>query len=347
MIWLILALSTIVVGFFVWLKRVPHGWVQWRTGIVLKFLPPLDKGPVLSLRASLEAYVAKKKPGLAKSLPIAAHYDIDVPTRHGVMPSRVWLPIDPEHADYTHTILFIHGGGWCVGSSDMYEEVCRRLVLETGRPLISFDYGLAPESKFPIGHEQCTDGLEWLITAFRPQDEKPVDEVSLVGDSAGGNLVITTYMSSAAHIRSKVSAVVAIYPVTDSIGKTYPSLKDYANGYYLTQKSMQQFTDALIKSRKDLEDVRLSPIQYDFDHLELPRIFIQTADFDPLRDMGEAFAKKLAVRGHDVRLKRYQGTVHAFYGLKDFGQRGIDALVDSAAFIEGRSIEGLMTLEDQ
>jgi len=154
----ILILWVIAIVIFLFVKKVPHGWVQFRSGLVLRFLPALDSAPVVRLRQSLEAFIQKKLPGIRRSLPVSDVKNIDVPTRHGAIGARVFEGSSPGGGPL---VVLMHGGGWCIGSLNTYEEMSRRLVRASGLSLISLDYSLSPEHKFPRAHEECVDAVSW------------------------------------------------------------------------------------------------------------------------------------------------------------------------------------------
>jgi len=332
---LILTLLALALAYF---KRVPHGWVQLKTGLVLKFLPPLDHASVTILRDGLEKFIEKKRSGIAKSLPVKDDRYISIPTRHGDIKARVLIP---ESITSDKICVLMHGGGWCIGSTKTYEEVSRRLARVCGTTVVSLEYSLSPEAKFPVAHEECQDATTWLAEHMQRLQNNATALV-LVGDSAGGNLVVATTYEVETEVRKKISQLVAIYPVSDSVND-YPSNTAYAKGYYLTSKAMAQFTEAMIADPTHLSDKRLSPIQYDMVP-EFPKTIVLTADYDPLRDQAEALAAKIKRDGAHVMLKRYHGTIHAFWGLKDFGSRGVVAIDDIGRFLRGESISDLMPL---
>ena len=335
----IAVLAILIVGIVVYIKKVPHGWVQFRTGLILKFLPPLDSQPVVPLRHAIEQFAAKRRPGIQRKLPVSDIHDIEIPTRHGNVPARIYHHKD-DIGDFN--IVFIHGGGWCVGSIDTYEEVCRRLTRSTQQTVISIGYSLAPEHKFPRGHEECLDCIEQIALHADKMglEQRPL---VLIGDSAGGNLILTSYYKSADSVKEQVQKMVPVYPAVDSHANDY-SFNAFANGYYLTRKSMMQFTEGLISQESDLEDIRLNPIKED-KQVSFPETFVITAQFDPLRDQAEGFARKIHKEGHRVLSKRYKSTVHAFFGLADFGTQGVKAIDDITLFIKGQEIQDLRVIE--
>ena len=338
-VFVVLSMVTLSALLVVYLKKVPHGWIQLRSGLVLKFLPHLDSKPVIELRGAIEGITKKTFPRVKRTLPVRIIRDVFIPTRHGHVPARIF---DESTNASDHVIVFIHGGGWCVGSVNVYEEQCRRIALTTKLPVLSLDYSLAPEHKFPRAHEECVDAVEW-ISKNSGQIDLPQLPLILIGDSAGGNLVLATVYSSSENVRSKIRKIVPVYPVTDSRNKDYYSSQNYGKHYYLTSKAMAQFTEGVIRNESDLEDIRLSPL-YQVSLEYYPDVFLITAEFDPLRDQGEAYARKKKSEGVNVIAKRYQGTIHSFFGLKDFGTRGVEAIEDIARFINDETISGTLEL---
>jgi len=312
-----------------WIKRVPAGWVELKTGLLLKFLPGLDSMPVVKLRESIENYWAKKLPAVKRKYALDHVDDHNIPTRHGQITSRVFRRQGTTKA--ARGIIFIHGGGWCIGSISTYEEVCRRLAMATDCPVISLDYSLAPESSFPIAHDECLDAVRWLIDQQSPLG-LDVRSWALAGDSAGGNLAVSTVYQLNDTERQHIDRLVAIYPVVDGDSAKYESYKLFGKGYYLTAAAMQQFTEALDLSAEDIADLRLNPLMCQKPK-NFPKTFIQLAEYDPLRDMGIAFGEKLKNEGWDVTTTLYPGTIHGFYGLGDFGNKGVRAIEESARFI--------------
>ncbi len=334
-LWIAVIILILIAAVFLFIKKVPHGWVQFRTGLVLRFMPALDHYPVVQLRNSMEDFNKKRLPQIKKSLPVDTVKEMTIPTRHGHINARIF---NDNNSDHSHLIVLIHGGGWCIGSLNTYEEISRRLVIETGLPLVSLDYSLSPEYKFPHAHEECLDAVSWISENSEKISGKNLPLV-LVGDSAGGNLVLTTTYDCTPEVRSSIKKIVPVYPAVDSRKRDYYSGTAFANGYYLTEKSIRQFTEAMISSEDHLNDIRLSPIYYpDVD--DFPETFVITAEFDPLRDQAEAFAAKLRQITGSVVQKRYIGTIHAFFGLKDFGSRGVEAIQDIGSFIRGEKIRG-------
>jgi acetyl esterase len=332
MTYLIWSLPVIGTLFFIYIKRVPHGWVQWRTGLGLKFLPAIDHLSPIVQRAKLDKLNIRGLPRIKKNLPVADIKDFDIPTRHGPVKARLYN----DKADAALApIFYIHGGGFCFGGLDMFEEVCRRLAQACKRQVYSIEYSLAPEYKFPRMHEECEDAAVWLSThhdALGIASEKLIP----MGDSAGGNLAISTIFALRKRgLGNLLAAVVPIYPSLEGFPNETASLGKYGEGYFLTQKAMATFTDALVADREDLKDPRLLLSSVN-ELKDFPPTFVVNAEFDPLRDDGGNFAERLKSAGNThVERKIYKGTTHAFFGVGIMGDQGVKAVKDVAAFLRG------------
>ncbi len=325
---IIVLLGILLMGAHLYIRRTPAGMVEFRSGLVLKFLPSLDHMEPIDLRASLEKFAAKNAHKV--KVPIKEVKDLTISTRHGDIKGRLY---NDAHQAMDRCIVFYHGGGFCIGSIDTHNEQARRVAKATGLPLLSVDYSLSPEAKFPHAVDECIDTVLWAKDQLSALGINKPQYIPM-GDSAGGNLaiVVANELIKMGH-RDLITQVVPIYPVTDST-KEYESNKLYGEGYYLTSKAMANFMRDYMSSPEDINDVRASPI-LETDLSQFPPSFILTAGFDPLRDQGEAFAEKLKAAGCDVKLKRYDNALHAFFGLKDFGKKGLDAVDDVAKFLVG------------
>ena len=228
------------------------------------------------------------------------------------------------------SILYLHGGGWVLGSAKLSDPFSRELAAATSCAVLSLDYRLAPETPFPGAVEDSYAALQWLSARRRALFGADLPVVVL-GDSAGGNLAAVT--SNLARERSgpQVAAQVLIYPVTDCDLErgSYTVFKD---GPVLTRADMAWFWHHYVAAEDERRNPQASPLRAA--SLEgAPPSFILTAENDPLRDEGEAYAHALEASGVIVRLKRYAGQVHAFLSLLTSSRGGQEALGDISAFI--------------
>jgi acetyl esterase len=210
-------------------------------------------------------------------------------------------------------MAFFHGGGFVIGDIETHDDQARLLCRDVGMVVVSVDYRLAPEHPFPAGFEDCLAATRWVGEHVDALGGDP-DRIVVGGDSAGANFAATVALA-ARETGPKLAAQLLIYPGVDFVHEAeYPSREENAEGYLLTAEDMLWFRENYLPEGTDLSDPRASPIRA-ADLSGAPPAVIGTAEFDPLRDEGEAYAKALADAGVEVRLQRYDGMIHGFYGL--------------------------------
>ena len=242
--------------------------------------------------------------GPLPDLPKIQEQEIDDPT-HSVQ-VRIYHP-SREPAERLNLIVFFHGGGWVVGNLDSHDGACRQLAIAAHAVVVSVDYRLAPEFPFPTAIEDCLRGLLW---ANQRRQEWGVDgAVCVAGDSAGGNLAAVVAIRARAREDIQLAYQVLLYPVTDCDLET-ESYRLFAEGYGLTRDSMHWFWQQYL-GQHDWTDPEASPLRCK--SLEgLPPTYVVTAEYDTLRDEGEAYADRLTEAGVPVRRERVAGVLHGF-----------------------------------
>jgi acetyl esterase len=219
---------------------------------------------------------------------------------------RIFRPREP-----VGTILYMHGGGWMTGDLDTHEGPCRMLTNSSSATVVAIDYRRAPEDPFPAAVRDCDAALDWLIRARGDYGLDPA-RIVLCGDSAGGNLAATL----ARHAREREIALcgqVLIYPLTDS-GSTLASRRRFADGFFLTAEDIGWILDHYA-SASDRGDPDLAPLLAE-DLSRLAPCYLATADHDPLRDEGRAYAMRLIEAGNDVTYEEWPGVVHGFWVMR-------------------------------
>ena len=208
-------------------------------------------------------------------------------------------------------VVWYHGGGFVIGDLETADRICRKLAIGTGALVISIDYALAPERPFPAGPDDCFAALQWIIENAESLGGDS-SRVAIGGDSAGGNMAAVTA------IRARDAGIalrhqLLVYPVTDCT-MTSTSYVANAEGYLLTADSMDWFIGHYLSGGADAKDPRVSPLYAD-DLRGLAPALVITAEFDPLRDEGEAYGERLEEAGNDVVLRRFDGQIHGFFPL--------------------------------
>ena len=260
-------------------------------------------------------------------VPVAAVEELELAGPACPLRARIYRPdADPPIA----TIVFIHGGGWVIGDVDTHDNQCRTLCAETGAVVLSTDYRLAPEAPFPAALEDALCATRWAAENVADLGGDP-DRIAVAGDSAGGNLAAVV----AQQLRDTGPALAAqllIYPGTDFVER-YPSEQENAEGYFLTLEDMTWFAGHYV-DEADPADPRLSPLRA-ADLSGLPPAVVATAEFDPLRDQGDAYADALAAAGVPVVKRSYPGLIHGFFDLGALSPACASAVRELCADLRG------------
>ena len=246
--------------------------------------------------------------------PIHDVRDVDA----GGVPARLYRPNDREDLGL---LVFFHGGGWVLGNLESHDNVCRILANSSGHCVLSVDYRLAPEHPFPAALEDALAATRWAYANAAALGCAP-ERLAIGGDSAGGNLAIVVGHLAPVPLRYQL----LIYPVTD-LTSSFPSFLENAAGPQLTAAGMGWFiTHYVGESETSLTDPRISP-HFAADHVVAasPPTMVITAQYDPLRDEGDAYAARLAALGVPTSHVRFSGMYHGFFSLADFYDDAIAA----------------------
>lgn len=231
----------------------------------------------------------------------------DGPTQK--LPLRVYRPLGTPPDKRLPALLYIHGGGWVIGDLDVYDRACRVLCEGSGCAVLSFEYRLAPEHKFPAAAEDACAIAPWAVK-HAAELGIDVNRLAVGGDSAGGNLAAVATLSARDAGGPRIKHQLLIFPACDATAN-YPSMTENADGYFLTAKMMQYFGAHYLNSPAEAADWRMSPNQAK-SHAGLPPATIVVAEFDPLRDDGVAYAETLKKAGVAAKVMRYDGVIHDF-----------------------------------
>jgi acetyl esterase len=255
--------------------------------------------------------------------------DLEVPGAVGPLKARYYRPEATAGDDTTPLILFFHGGGYVLFDLETHDAQARALAVHGGAAVLSVDYRLAPEDPYPAAADDCEAVARWLVEHAADFDAAP-DRIAVAGDSAGGNLAAVTCLRLAASGGPRLLAQVLIYPNTSSTGD-FPSIVENAEGYFLTTAQMEWFQAQYCPTGSDPADWGRSPLVAPAELLAAtPPAVVCTAEYDPLRDEGEAYAERLRDAGVPVWSRRYGGLVHGFFGFGPFVPAAATAIVEVA-----------------
>src|SRR5690606_25748226 len=256
-------------------------------------------------------------PAVRRELPEVR--DLAVRGPGGPVPVRLYRPVPAERGPLP-ALVYLHGGGWVLGSVDDVDGVCRDLAAGAGCAVLSVGYRLAPGHPFPAAVDDC-----WAVVASAAREPDRYGVLprapAVAGDSAGGNLAaVTALLARDAGVR--LAHQLLVYPVTDTAMNT-PSWRLYGSGYGLDAADLARFM-GLYRAGADPADPRLAPLRAP-DLAGVAPATVITAEYDILRDEAEAYARRLADAGVPVELRRFDGVVHAFFLMPEIFDAGVRA----------------------
>ena len=265
--------------------------------------PPMSEVTPAEARAMYDAF---RTPGGDQTVQTQ---DVTIEGPHGDIPARVYTPAGGEGP--RPIVVHYHGGGWVIGSVETHDPTCRDLAAAADGIVVSVDYRLAPEHPFPVPLDEAYAALEW-VAAKAADLGGDAGRLAVAGDSAGGNLAAALCLLARERGGPAISYQLLVYPVTD-ITFDYPSHEENGSlNYILSSRALRWFTDHYVGGVEGV-DWRAAPNQAN-DLSGLPPTFVVTAELDPLRDEGEAYARRLEEAGVPVTVIRGAGMIHGFYG---------------------------------
>lgn len=285
---------------------------------------PINKKMITALRKLLysekdlkDTYQLERKmvnmthPHILK--PFFRMWDHEVNIGDHKIPVRIFFP--SKEGIYP-LLIFFHGGGFVTGNINSYSKVCTHMANLTKHIVLSVDYRLAPEHPFPAGLEDCYAVVKEVMSSTLLFNHV-IEDITLIGDSAGANLAAAVSLLARDRGAFKISKQILLYPSTyndHSDASPYPSVKENGYDYLLTQKRMKDYIDLYIRNKADLQNPYVAPLLAK-DFANQPDTLIITAEYDLLRDEGEAYGEKLRAAGNKVQIHRIPDAIHGFISL--------------------------------
>lgn len=277
-----------------------------------------------TLRAADFRAALAAMPGFAPGDAIAAQHDLTLDGAAGPLRARLYRPDDSAALPL---VIYFHGGGFVLCGLDSHDNICRSLARRSGALVLSVDYRLAPEARFPAAADDAVAAVRWANAHAAQLGADPA-RIAVAGDSAGGNLAAVACQQlrgSGIALRHQL----LLYPWLDCTDAATgsASYRECATGYFLSAAELDWYRAQYLANRADAADVRASPL-HQRDLHGLPPATIITAEFDPLRDQGEAYGEALQRAGNSATVRRWPGQFHGFasmQGALDAASHALDA----------------------
>ena len=265
-------------------------------------------------------------PELQSAVPLA------IPATHGAIPARLYTPKTLRQKDgLAPCLVFFHGGGWVIGNLETHDVVCRKLAHEGELIVISVDYRLAPEHKFPAAIDDAISATRWISANGR---ELGIDTARLIvgGDSAGGNLAAVVALAAREAGGPDIAGQMLVYPATE-FARKHPSHREPETSILLTHSVIPWFMDHYLGDA-DISDWRASPARAKT-LTGLPPAYVLTAGADPLRDEGDEYAARLKAAGVSVTYRHFPGQFHGFFTMGKLLNQANVAVSEIATWLKG------------
>jgi acetyl esterase len=265
---------------------------------------------------------------LAPKEPIFRTLERPIPGPGNELAIRIYQPREALAGELFPVLVWYHGGGFMIGDLDTHDSACRMLANQADCLVVAVDYRLAPEFKFPAAVEDSIAALRWVALHAREIGGDP-ERIAAGGDSAGGNLAAVCALLARNEGHPRLVFQLLVYPCT-APEPEMPSHREFAEGYVLTRNTVTWFYKQYVRSPKEFQDFRFAPLAAD-DLSNLPPALVIVAGYDPLRDEGVEYARRLIEAGNRVTLVNYEGMVHGFYLMGGAVSAARRAIAQSAA----------------
>lgn len=264
--------------------------------------------------------------------PVAEVRDVLIPGPAGKLPARAYIPAGDGPLP---GLVYFHGGGWVIGNVEVVDRPCRALANATGCVVVSVEYRLSPETKFPGPAEDCYAAASWVAEHAGELGVDP-GRVGVGGDSAGGNLAAAVALMARDRGGPPLRCQLLIYPVTapaaGPASPAFPSYAENADGYLLTRGAMEWFWEHYLADAGDAKNPYASPLHAD-NLAGLPPALVVTCGFDPLRDEGRAYAEKLREAGVQVATVHFDDMIHGLFWMGGVLDRYQDLLQETTRLL--------------
>ncbi len=287
--------------------------------------PPITE---LDPPAAREMYKAMSAATDTRDIPIGKVIDGTFPGPAGDVPYRLYSPV--AAVSVMPAIVYYHGGGWVIGDLDTHDSLCRELANASGCRVFAVDYRLAPEHAFPAAAEDAMAALQFVHQKAQDLGIDP-NALAVGGDSAGGNLAAVVALEARQSGKARVMFQLLIYPVTEALAETV-SMNTLAEGYLLEKDTMTWFVNHYVQDRDQIKDPRVSPLCA-ADVSGAAPAYVITAQYDPLRDEGAAYAEKLKAAGVPTVHVDYPGLIHGFMTMGGVLEEARTAIADAGAVV--------------
>jgi acetyl esterase len=283
-------------------------------------IPALPASSAESLRGF---YRARELPG-QKIGQVASVLDRSISGPDGSLSIRVYTPFGTGPFP---VILYFHAGGWVAGNLDSHDPIARNLCAGAAAIVVAVDYRLAPENRFPAASDDCMCALNWLAQ-HAGEFGGDSTRIAVAGDSAGGNLAAVTALRVRDEGGPRLAGQLLVYPVMAHYTRGTHSYSENGEGYLLTREAMEFFWASYLEDSTNARHPYVAPLEA-ADLAHLPPAMVITAEFDPLRDEGEEYGRRLQQAGVSAVISRYDGMIHGFLGLTGIVDKA-DAALDEA-----------------
>ena len=288
-------------------------------------IKPLEQMTPVEVRADRARTAAARAYLAGPLVEVARVEDRTIPGLVQPIPIRVYWP---ETGGDLPVLVYYHGGGWVFGDIDSVDATCRKLAVGAGCVVVNVEYRLAPEHRFPAAADDAYAAIAY-VASHPPEFGVDPNRIAVGGDSAGGNLAAVACLMARVNRGPAIALQLLVYPVTD-YDDIRPSMHEFADGHLLTRAGVDYFWSHYAASPAAARHPYASPIN-SVSLRGLPPAMVITAECDPIRDQGEAYALRLQEEGVPVTLKRYEGAIHAFFSMGGVIDAGKQAIADAAA----------------